>query len=160
MPRLICSSIVLLSLLAVGSTQAEEYRNRSLYVPVEFKLCEHLDNALLYRHDDSEILGRVPSRRIFQFTYYPDLRRVEPSVIQLRVEGERHDGSPFVGRLAVGPRGIYIGSKTIELDFARQLRLMKHKLDVRYKSTTLRFRCKDSCKLIADNRPAARDIRD
>ncbi len=116
---------------------------RSIYLPVEIKLCEHLRDAVLYQ--DEQAVSLLPAKRIFQFTYYPGLSRIEPSKNDLRVEGHRSDGSEFVGRLAVTPWGLFTASRKIELDMGKQLEKMKFRLDVRYQTVTLRMRCRDSC---------------
>ena len=39
---------------------------RSIYVPLELKLCEHLHDAVLYQNEQA--ISVLPSKRIFQFT--------------------------------------------------------------------------------------------
>lgn len=142
-------SLFLVSLLAVVATgaSAEEdkskYLTRSIYVPVEFKLCEHLEDAVLYQGDQA--VSVMPAKRIFQFTYYPNLERIEPMRTDVRVEGTRTDGEAFVGKLAVTPWGIFTASEQIPLDLKKQLTRMKYKLDVRYRSRTLTMRCDSTC---------------
>jgi hypothetical protein len=116
---------------------------RSIYLPVEIALCEHLRDAVLYQDDHAVSL--LPARRIFQFTYYPGLSRIEPLKTDLRVEGHRADGSDFVGRLAVTPWGLFTASRKIDLDMGEQLEKMRFRLDVRYKPVTLKMKCFDSC---------------
>lgn len=116
---------------------------RSIYVPIEIKLCDHLRDAVLYQ--DEQAVGVLPVKRIFQFTYYPVLSRIEPLKTDLRVEGRRDDGSEFVGRLAVTPWGVFSANHKIALDMDKQLEKMKFKLDVRYQPVSLKMRCADSC---------------
>ncbi|MGH9320978.1 MAG: hypothetical protein ACRD21_20370, partial [Vicinamibacteria bacterium] len=59
--------------------------NRSIYMPVEFVLCVHLEKAVFYQ--DDQPVSTMPAKRVFQFTYYPDLARMLPEVVQVRVEG-------------------------------------------------------------------------
>lgn len=120
---------------------------RSIYVPVELELCEHLEHAVLYEGDRP--LGVLPLKRIFQFTYYPHLERVEPARTDVRVEGERADGTAFVGRLAVTPSGIYTATSSVALDLDSKLRKLRYKLDVRYDVIRLRLRCDDACERAA-----------
>ena len=61
---------VMVSSLA-GAEQKRQLLNRSIYMPVEFRLCEHLDSAIFYENDLPT--STMPAKRIFQFTYYPDL---------------------------------------------------------------------------------------
>ena len=144
-------SLFLFSLFALVATTAlaeddkSKFLPRSIYVPVEFKLCEHLENAVLYQGDQAVSL--MPVKRIFQFTYYPHLARIEPARTEVRVEGMHTNGEAFIGRLAVTPWGIFTANEEIELDLKRQLARMKYKLDVRYKPRTLTMRCGNSCSL-------------
>ncbi len=126
---------------------------RSIYVPLEIELCEHLQEAVLYQ--DDQAVSRLPAKRIFQFTYYPGLSRIEPLQTDLRVEGHRLDGSDFVGRLAVTPWGVFTANRKIELDMAKQLEKMRFKIDVRYQPVHLKMRCADSCSRTAPVASAA-----
>jgi len=141
---------VTLCLAATSPTEAKDARpdkanllTRSIYLPVEIKLCEHLRDAVLYQ--DDQAVSLLPAKRIFQFTYYPGLSRIEPLRTDLRVEGHRADGSDFVGRLAVTPWGVFTASHKVPLDMDKQLEKMRFKLDVRYKTVSLTMRCADSC---------------
>jgi hypothetical protein len=116
---------------------------RSIYLPVEFEVCEHLHDAVLYQGEQA--LSLLPTRRIFQFTYYPTLDRIEPSRTDLRVEGERGDGTEFLGRLAVTAWGVFTADHKIPLDLDRQLQKMRYKLDVRYDTLVVRISCSDAC---------------
>jgi hypothetical protein len=148
------ASVVLLAWSLTATVEAKDEKNnkarfltRSIYLPVEFELCEHLSNAVLYQGDDA--LSLLPARRIFQFTYYPSLERIEPMRTDVRVEGRRADGSDFVGRLAVTPFGVFTANHKVELDMQAQLDKMRYKLDTRYDTLTLRLRCSDSCDMHA-----------
>ena len=142
-------SLFLFSLFALVATTAlaeddkSKFLPRSIYVPVEFKLCEHLEHAVLYQGEQAVSL--MPAKRIFQFTYYPHLERIEPERSQVRVEGTRVNGEKFIGRLAVTPWGIFTASEQIDLDLKKQLARMKYKLDVRYKTRRLTIRCGSAC---------------
>jgi hypothetical protein len=116
---------------------------RSIYLPVDIALCEHLRDAVLYQ--DDQAVSLLPAKRIFQFTYYPGLSRIEPMRTDLRVEGHRADGSDFIGKLAVTPWGVFTASRKIELDMNKQLEKLRFKLDVRYQPVHLKMRCADSC---------------
>ncbi len=116
---------------------------RSIYLPVEIRLCGHLRDAVLYQ--DGQAVSLLPARRIIQFTYYPALSRVEPLKSELRVEGRRSDGSDFVRNLAVTPWGVFAAGQRFELDMKEQLDKMKFHLDTRYYTVNVRIRCTDSC---------------
>lgn len=141
--------LVIIALVALGATIAlaeedkSKFLTRSIYVPVHFRLCDHLDDAVLYQGDQAVSL--MPAERIFQFTYYPHLGRIEPTKTDVRVEGVRSDGEAFTGRLAVTPWGIFTANQQIELDLEKQLTRMKYKIDVRYRQRTLKMRCSDTC---------------
>src|SRR5262245_32802547 len=76
-----------------------QHLTRSIYVAVEISLCGHLREAVLY--EDEQAVSSFPAKRIVQFTYYPELSRVEPSNSDLRVEGLRDAGSRFYGKVEV-----------------------------------------------------------
>jgi len=142
--------LVTLCLVVPSPTEAKDARQekanlltRSIYLPVEIALCEHLRDAVLYQ--DDQPVSALPAKRIFQFTYYPGLSRIEPMKTDLRVQGHRADGSDFVGRLAVTPWGVFSASHKIELDMDKQLEKMRFQLDVRYQPVRLKMRCADSC---------------
>jgi len=146
--RLLCRFVLASLFLAVPVASANEpdkskLLTRSVYVTVDLKLCEHLDNAVLYQGEQA--LGVLPVTRIFQFTYYPHLGRLEPVRTDVRVEGVRQNGEAFIGRLAVTPWGIFTANQEIELDLKKQLRRMRYKLDVRYKPRTVKLACSDAC---------------
>lgn len=145
--RLRCLIVTSLVALAATTARAEDdkskFLTRSIYVPVEFELCEHLHDAVLYQEEQAVSL--VPVKRIFQFTYYPKLGRIEPLKADIRVEGNRTNGEKFTGRLAVTPWAIVTANEEIELDLQKQLARMRHKLDVRYKPRKLVLRCSDAC---------------
>lgn len=118
--------------------------NRSLYIPVSLRVCEHLRDATLYI--DDQRVGTLPIERIFLFTYYPDLQKLLPKVTELRVEGVRtDDDSPFIGRLAVDPTAIYTAEKRIDLDFERAKKQLSYRIDSRYNKVSLVMRCEDKC---------------
>ncbi len=141
---------IVIWLVAPASSEGEEQKpdkasllTRSIYLPVEIALCEHLSDAVLYQ--DDQAVSLLPAKRIFQFTYYPGLSRIEPLRTDLRVEGHQQDGSDFMGRLSVTPWGVFTASRRIELDMNKQLDKMRFKLDVRYQPVSLKMRCADSC---------------
>ena len=73
---------------------------RSINMPVEFRLCEHLHDAILYENDVPT--SAMPAERTFQFTYYPDLGLLLPEQVRVEVAGKyKEDDEPFVTRLAV-----------------------------------------------------------
>ena len=49
----------------------------------------------------------------------------------------------FVGRLAITPWGIFTANEKIELDLKKELRRLRHKIDVGYRSRSLELRCSD-----------------
>ena len=154
-------SFFIVCLFAIAATEAlaeddkSKFLTRSIYLPVEFKLCEHLENAVLYEGEQAVAL--MPAKRIFQFTYYPNLERIAPTKADVRVEGKRADGEDFVGRLAVTPWGIFTANESIELDLEAQLKKMRYKLDVRYEERTIKMRCSESCALGAGPEALAAD---
>jgi hypothetical protein len=134
-------------MLASGVAPAAASRlplTRSLYVPVRFELCAHLSAARMYLGEQP--VGDLPTERIFQFTYYPELRRVEPEAVQIRVVGERADGgTPFLGRLAVTPGGVFTAERAVRFDLQKEMARLSYKLDVRYQKRRLRICCDAAC---------------
>lgn len=119
-----------------------EALNRSFYVPVEFRLCEHLEDAVLYR--DEEPVAHLPGTHVFQFTFYPALKRLEPEWERVRVEGT-HDGEPFRTEVVVTPSSVYIGNKKIDLQTDARIARLRHRIDIRHETVTLSLRCAASC---------------
>lgn len=137
--------IFLFMFIGDASASEPEYLNRSIYMPIEFRLCEHLTNAVFYQDDVP--VSTMPAGRVFQFTYYPKLERLLPELVRVRVEGEYEDESePFVARLAVTPMGVHSAHRTRAADIERQVHKQKHKVDVRLEPKVIGLRCPRFCK--------------
>lgn len=168
--RLLALAFVLTAVVASASSEPDDADNllpRSFYVPIEFELCEHLHEAVLYQ--GGQAVSHMPAKRIFQFTYYPKLGRVEPVRTDVEVAGVRDDGEEFLAKLAVTPWGVFTANRKIDLDLDSQLDRMKYKIDVRYEPMPLKLRCSDSCERNANatetaktalNEPGADTIRE
>jgi hypothetical protein len=118
--------------------------NRSIYVPVEFALCEHLKNATLYQ--DDQPVSAMPAKRTFLFTYYPELERMLPELVKVRIEGRYEDGEPFVAKLAVTPDGIHSAHRTNGLGTENQVLKQRHRIDVRLEARKIQLSCPKFCK--------------
>jgi hypothetical protein len=117
---------------------------RSVYLPFEFALCEHLQKAILYQ-DDLPV-SAMPAHRVFQFTYYPDLDRLLPEVVQVRVEGSyADDGSPFLAKLAITPDGIHTAHSHKGIDLGKSVARQRHKIDIRLDPRKLVLKCARFC---------------
>ena len=128
--------------LAATSLADQSRLNRSIYVPVRFVPCEHVADAMLYR--DESVLGEVPGRHVFQFTYFPNLGRIEPAYEEVTVEGTV-DGKPFKTGVVVTPTSVYGGKSRVALDLeAQRARFARH-VDARHETVRLTFRCSASC---------------
>lgn len=135
------------SLLAAHAATEPRHLNRSIYMPMEFILCEHLEKAVLYQ--DDQPVSAMPARRVFQFTYYPDLERLLPEVVQLRIEGAYVEGGePFVARLAVGPDGIFTARTRKVLHTGEKVLRQRHKIDVRLEPRRLELKCERFCQRV------------
>ncbi len=135
----------ILSLLAASAGTEPKLLNRSIYMPFEFVLCEHLQKAVLYQ--DDQPISAMPARRVFQFTYYPDLERMLPELVHLRVEGVYVDGGePFVAKLDITPDGIHTAHQVKSLHTAEKIAKQRHKIDMRLESRTLQLKCERFCK--------------
>jgi len=136
---------VFASLLAAQADAESKLLNRSIYMPFEFVLCEHLEKAVLYQ--DDQPVSAMPARRVFQFTYYPDLERMLPDLVQVRVEGWYVDGGePFVAKLAISPEGIHTAHRANALDTGEKVVKQRHKIDMRLEPRTLQLKCERFCK--------------
>jgi len=139
------ATVGLLSFLAAGTHAEPRLLNRSIYMPFEFALCEHLEKAVLYQ--DDQPVSAMPARRVFQFTYYPDLDRLLPELVKVRVEGSYVEGGePFVAKLAVTPEGIHTAHRTKSLDTGEKVMKQRHKIDMRLEPRTLHLKCERFCK--------------
>jgi hypothetical protein len=118
--------------------------NRSLYVPVNIRLCEHLKSGVLYIGEQA--VAHLPTSRVFQFTYYPALERLAPEAVQLRIEAIDQEGNPIVARLAITPKAIWTANEQVELDFAKHLNKLRYKIDTRYDEVDLLIRCGQWCR--------------
>ncbi len=139
---------VVASLLAASAGTEPKFLNRSIYMPFEFALCEHLEKAVLYQ--DDQPVSAMPARRVFQFTYYPDLERLLPELVNMRVEGTYIDGGdPFVAKLAITPNGIHTAHRTKSLDTGEKVLKQRHKIDIRLEPRTLQLECERFCRRTA-----------
>lgn len=116
--------------------------NRSFYVPVQIAVCEHLKGAILYRGE--EPLTRLPGSHIFQFTFFPALKRIEPELERVRVKG-KDQGESFRAEIVVTPASVYVGDKKIDLDLDGQMRELRRRADARHDPVTLLLRCAHAC---------------
>lgn len=132
------------SLLAATAGTEPKFLPRSIYLPFEFVLCEHLQKAVLYQ--DEQPVSSMPARRVFQFTYYPDLERLLPELVQVRVEGTYIDGgAPFIAKLAITPDGIHTAHQTKGLGTGKKVLKQRHKIDIRLELRTLTLKCERFC---------------
>jgi hypothetical protein len=131
-----------------GASNDHEALNRSFYVPVHLAVCEHLKGAVLYRGD--EPVTELPGSHIFQFTFFAALKRIEPDLERVRVEG-LDEGASFRAELVVTPAAIYVGDKKIDLDLERQMRELRRRLDARHETVRLTLRCAHACRRTAND---------
>lgn len=136
--------VAAMAVYAVAQAAENLRLNRSLYIPIEIHVCEHLQHAILYQDDLA--VAELPAKRIFQFTYYPDLVRIAPEVIRLRVEGVDTDQEPFLARLSVTPDGVFTSrGKVVEFDTSKAGKMLRFKIDARYEDKVIRLRCAHKC---------------
>ena len=127
----------LLGVLLIGIWDGDAL-SRSMYVPLEFRVCEHLRGATLYRGD--EPLRSLPGKQVFQFTFFPTLHRIEPQLERVRVEGEG-----FRTEVIVTPASVYVSNRKIDLDLDGQLSRLRSHVDARHETVKLTLRCGDAC---------------
>jgi hypothetical protein len=134
------------------TTVGEEFLTRSLYVPIHFRVCKHLLDAVLY--DREQLVGALPIERTFQFTYYPKLERWLPERIDVKIKGVRaEDEEPFLGWFAVTFEGIYTALTEVKLDVEWAKKKLTYKRDARYKTTRLFVRHSNDCDQRATDKP-------
>lgn len=125
---------------------AQEFLTRSIYVPLYLNTCEHIVHPILYesnaRGDQIQPLALLPGKRIFQFTYYPSLQRMEPSQTIIKMTG-MYSGEEIFQYITVTPERIHLShSKRIELSKANRLQAnLRYKRDIRYKPVTVNLQC-------------------
>lgn len=133
-------------LLLSQEADAEKLLTRSFYLPVRFSTCEHVSDALLYASDregnEKNLLARLPSKRTFQFTYYPTLKEIRPelSVVKVVLTGKDYQTFQFITLTA---DAIYLSKeKKMELDKDGKIaRKLKYKTDVRYDTANVNIQC-------------------
>jgi hypothetical protein len=129
--------VALLGVVLLAASDGDAL-SRSMYVPVEIRVCEHIRGAVLYR--DDQVLRSLPGRQVFQFTFFPALNRIEPELERVRVEGEG-----FRTELIVTPATVYVGNRKIDLDIDAQLGRLRRHADARHETVKLTLRCPDAC---------------
>ena len=121
----------------------KEALTRSFYVPLRVNLCEHVEGAILYRGDTP--LTELPGSHVFQFTFFPELKRIVPEIDRVRVEGKDDQGEPFRTEIVVTPASVYVGDKKIDLDLERAMRELHRRIDFRHEVVTITLRCAHAC---------------
>lgn len=146
--------VVAILLAASATVTAEEPRlARSIIVPVSFQPCEHVREALLFREETA--ISKLPGRHVFQFTYFPELRRIEPEFEKVRVEGRLND-EPFRTGVVVTPSAVYVGKSKIDLDLDAQRTRFERNVDARHETIKLTLKCSNRCQRSAvEAAPAA-----
>ena len=109
--------------------------NRSIYVPVQISLGSEFTNAVLFRGD--EALRSLPGKQVFQFTYYPNLRKLVPEAEELHIIAYRDDGTSVDVGLVVTSCTVYIGDKSVALDMKKMLKHLRHRVDYHYEPVKL-----------------------
>jgi hypothetical protein len=137
-----------LSVILSGSTRAtaDEPKPlpRSFYVPIEFHLCEHLVQAVL--SEEGQPVSALPAKRVFQFTYYPELDRGLPELVKIRIDGHYvHDDEPFVAKLAVTPDGLHTAKEHVAFDTQKDELRFRSRIDVRHETMRFNVHCPRYC---------------
>jgi hypothetical protein len=135
----------MIGLLSALLLVAPADESRSLYVPLQIEVCEHLKGAILYR--DEQPLRALPGKQVLQFTYFPELQRIEPELERLRVVGKG-----FRAELVVTPSSVYVADKKIELDVEGQIARLRRHHDARHQTVMLSMICGDACSRTASSR--------
>jgi hypothetical protein len=139
--------------LLQSAALAEDALNRSIYIPIEIELCEHLQHGVLYR--GNEAIRPLPGRQTFQFTYYPSLHRIVPETEHLAVKAVDGDGEPLEVELVVTSSAVYVGSQCVHMKLQKQMNRLRTRVDVRYDTVKLKIVCSKHC-----SRPEPKRIAD
>ena len=124
---------------------APEALNRSIYVPIELELCEHITDAALYQ--DEMRVRSLPGDQIVQFTFYPDLKRLLPEQGVFHVKGKESSGRDFDVMLTVTPADVFVANHHIDLHPEEYMKDLGHKVDIHYHPVTVKLNCRDFCPL-------------
>jgi hypothetical protein len=135
--------LVMLATVILLEGAMGERLNRSIYIPVHFRLCQHMEKGVLYIGDQA--VARLPAEHIFQFTYYPSLERVAPETVPVRIDAIDTNGNPIVARMAISTGGITTAHEHVKFDLSKQLKKLSYKIDVRYQKIKLLVRCGHWC---------------
>jgi hypothetical protein len=136
-----------------SASLGEDALNRSIYIPIEIELCEHLRHGVLYRGDDA--IRPLPGRQTFQFTYYPSLHRLVPETERLIVKAVDDDGELLEVEIVVTSSAVYIGNKCLHMKLQKQMNRLRARVDVRYDTVKLKIVCNKHC-----SRPEPKRIAD
>lgn len=134
---------------AMAQKEASQYLNRSVYVPIEMHCEENLNNAVLFlsndKGDELQALTPLPGKRIFQFTYYPTLGRVEPEHTIIKMVGVCSGKETFQYVTITADKIFASRDKVIELDpTGNTARRLRYKIDVRQQPILLKFVCPEA----------------
>jgi hypothetical protein len=122
--------VAVVVLFAAEVASVADELNRSIYVPVQISLDGEFKHAVLYRGD--EALRPLPGKQVFQFTYYPNLRKLVPEAQELHVIAYRKDGTSVDVGLVVTSCTVYFGDKSVALDMKKMLKQLRHRVDYHY----------------------------
>lgn len=131
--------------------------NRSIYVPIELNVCEHIEEATLYR--DGTRIRSLPGRQTVQFTVYGDSKRLRPELDVFHVTGKEKSGRDFEVKLTVTPADVFVANSHIDLHAEEQLKKRGHNVDIRYDPVKVHLNCRDFCPRTTQSDQAARTSR-
>ncbi len=118
----------------------EVNRNRSIYVPVLFASCEHLENVRLSVEGGQMVFPL--GARIFQFAYYGDRKAILPNWVEVKIEAERvGDGGHFKANVFITPDKILSGSDSRTIKEEVVMKQLRVRRDVRLPKTRVLIKC-------------------
>jgi hypothetical protein len=121
---------------------------RSLYFPVVFSLCPHLEQGRMF--EGERPVAALPFKRIFQFTYYSEKKGFFPETQVVDVLASNPISAKVIrATLVVTPGEIRLGDRVIYHAGPEQVatQLRRHK-DARFSEATVRLHrpgCPSSC---------------
>ena len=130
----------------VEAARRELNLNRSVYVPVRFQSCEHVNNVQLFVAGEPYVFAL--GTRIFMFTYYADKKAVLPEFTEVWIEGDviKKDGvSKIRTNLLVTPEKIVSSHDSLSRGHEEIEKQLRRRRDVRLPVSVINIKCRDSC---------------
>ncbi len=139
------SFLAFLTVLVCESVQAGVRVNaaRSFYLPVRFVVCPGLESIKLWVVGQEKMVFG-PGQRIFQFTYFPEKKKLFPEHIEVRMHADQVcDGEDLDANVIITLSGIFSSIDSAEFSMERfRKQLMTRKRDIHFPPRIVRIQCR------------------